>query len=60
MEVAFKRDGQWHKAIYLGDGNIKTSNDKPTKGKKVVKIEDGKKIKLRKKRKNEEVTGDKP
>lgn len=44
---------------YVGDGNIKTSNDKPTKGKKVVKIEDGKKIKLRKKRKKEEVTGDK-
>lgn len=44
---------------YVGDGNIKTSNDEPTKGKKVIKIEDGQKIKLRKKRKKEEVTGDK-
>ena len=41
---------------YVGEGNIKTSSDKPTKGKKVVKIDE---IKKRKKRKKEEVTGDK-
>lgn len=42
---------------YIGEGNIKTSNDKPTKGKKVVSIDEGNKIKQRKKRKREEVTG---
>lgn len=41
---------------YVGEGNIKTANDKPTKGKKVVKIDE---IKKRKKRKKEEVTGEK-
>ena len=37
---------------YVGEGNIKTSSDKPTKGKKVVKIDE---IKKRKKRKKEVV-----